>query len=366
MSRMNPIQSYSAYVYAVFFWQGLGNLFPWNAFITASNYYTMRLCGTDLQHNFVVYFSNSYTILQIIGILFALRYQNMIPLNYRVLIPLCCYFIVFFLTSLLVLSEINPYLFFGLTLLSTGISGFCSSMLSSGLFGLASMLPGVYTAGIMSGQALAGVSVSLLGIISIVSNAAPDICHPEKADDRNAFEPQICNFIVDRSALGYFATATVVLFSCIFAFLSILPMPEIRKAIHKEMLRSSSSDALLINRLLQAEEMDLSSSIQNNTNQHNKNYQNPPKMILESLTPTDSIETDDEFYAISIHDILRVTKMVIIPGLAVCLSMMLGPTLVRKKDASLAGTIMLVFLTFGIVCGSCVSFLAIFITTGRV
>ena len=40
------------YAYVTFFWQGVGSLFPWNAFITSSFYFRTRFCDTPYGHNF--------------------------------------------------------------------------------------------------------------------------------------------------------------------------------------------------------------------------------------------------------------------------------------------------------------------------
>lgn len=203
-------------------------------FLAANKYYAMRFCGTYYADNFEVYFSNSYTILQIIGIFFAVRYENYISLNMRVLVPLIIYSILFFFTSVYVLFEIDPHVFMGLTIISTSLSGFCSSILGSGLFGISSMLPSVFTSAIMSGQALAGVAVCLLNIISLLSVPQVDDCINE--DEDYPVKPKLlyghskfqsCHFFVDRSALGYFITAFAVLLCSIFLFRYLLLQPEI-------------------------------------------------------------------------------------------------------------------------------------------
>ena len=53
-------------------------------------------------------------------------------------------------------------------------------------------------------------------------------------------------------------------------------------------------------------------------------------------------------------------------GYIASLSMMYGPSLVKKKDSTLAGTIMLVFLTLGLLTGSLLSSLTVTIVTGFV
>ena len=62
--------------------------------------------------------------------------------------------------------------------------------------------------------------------------------------------------------------------------------------------------------------------------------------------------------------ILFIILLALSNGYIASACMMFGPSMVRKRDAALAGTIMLVFLTAGIVCGSLISFLVIYIATG--
>eukprot|EP01032_Pedospumella_encystans_P035825 gene35825-40525_t len=63
-------------VYIIMFYEGVGNLFPWNAFITASNYYGARFCGTSIETTFENFFSITYTLSQTIGLALSIVYQK--------------------------------------------------------------------------------------------------------------------------------------------------------------------------------------------------------------------------------------------------------------------------------------------------
>jgi len=122
---------------------GVGNLFPWNAFITASNYYAERFAGTSFEDSFENYFSISFNIFQTLGLALSLRYGSEIRLQNKIIWPFFCYSLIFVLnTVLVVIVDINPNVLFGITLLSSALAGCCGSVLSgmSCLSGRSSML----------------------------------------------------------------------------------------------------------------------------------------------------------------------------------------------------------------------------------
>ena len=51
LSSSGPVDSNNL-AYAIMFYQGIGNLLPWNAFITAAAYFKGRFCGTSLESKF--------------------------------------------------------------------------------------------------------------------------------------------------------------------------------------------------------------------------------------------------------------------------------------------------------------------------
>lgn len=152
---------YYYFVYFVLFWLGVGNLFPWNAFITASAYYANRFCGTSFESEFENFFSITFTVSQTIGLALSIVYQDSISLRNKIIWPLLCYACIFAVTTILVIiQDIQHTLLFIVTLLSALMCGICGSILSSGIFGLGAMFPPAYTAALMNGQGLAGLFVS--------------------------------------------------------------------------------------------------------------------------------------------------------------------------------------------------------------
>lgn len=204
-------------VYMIMFYEGVGNLFPWNAFITASNYYGTRFCGTSFETNFENFFSITYTLSQTVGLILSVIYQNKLSLRNKIIWPLLCYSLVFAVnTALVTVEDIDPTLLFWLTLISACLCGCFGAVLSGGLFGLGAMFPPAYTAAIMSGQGVAGLTVAVSGLLTSLATSAVDEC-----SDDNAGDDGDCEQSVDYSALAYFIIATLILGSCVFAFLAL-------------------------------------------------------------------------------------------------------------------------------------------------
>lgn len=149
--------------YLIFFWLGVGNLLPWNAFITAQSYYSSRFCNTVFNNSFENFFSIFFTFSQPVGLFVTIRYSKHYTIDSQVIYPLVMYSIVFFLTTIFVVIQMIPsYCLFSLTLISAFVCGLTGAVMNGGLFALASLLPSMATSALMSGSSLSGVLVSLV------------------------------------------------------------------------------------------------------------------------------------------------------------------------------------------------------------
>ena len=101
------------------------------------------------------------------------------------------------------------------------------SILSAGLFSLGGCLPPTYTAALMSGQGLAGLSVVVAGIVTQAAGPEPDGWCASKqvstGDDTDSV--QCSTYSISYSALSYFLIATIVLGSCAVLFYVLVKLP---------------------------------------------------------------------------------------------------------------------------------------------
>ena len=211
------------FAYAIMFCQGVGQLFPWNAFITASLYFGERFCTTPFRYDFENYLSISFTASQTIGLAFTILYGSRLSYHDKIVYPLIIYCVLFGLTTTLVLvNNINGNLLFWLTLIGCIGCGTSGAFLNAGFFGLSGIFPQNYTGAMMSGQGLAGLSVALTGLLTQAAGPMPDgYCAVSTGD-----KPSECtDYVTNYSAFSYFLIATVVLGLCIVLFFILMKLP---------------------------------------------------------------------------------------------------------------------------------------------
>ncbi|MEQ2250880.1 hypothetical protein ILYODFUR_005469 [Ilyodon furcidens] len=194
----------------IFFILGLGTLLPWNFFMTASLYFQGRLNNTEFHNGTAVqkdyYFNNWMTFLsQLPLLLFTLLnsflYQR-ISEAIRVAGSLVFVLLFFILTAVLVKVDMDPDVFFSVTMATIWFINSFGAILQGSLFGLVGLLPQKYSAVFMSGQGLAGTFAA----VAMLASTASDV------DSKSA-------------ALGYFITPCLGTLITLFSYL-LLPRLE--------------------------------------------------------------------------------------------------------------------------------------------
>ena len=147
-----PKDSYSL-VYQSFFMLGIGTLFPWNSFITATSYYMKRFCGSPHELTFESDIGIAYMVANLVVLCVVVRYQNLFSRRLRVLGSFVVWFVLFGITTLLVLFEdVSAGVVYWVTVLSCILSGVFSATCSGGVFGMVAQFPPVYMGAVMAGH----------------------------------------------------------------------------------------------------------------------------------------------------------------------------------------------------------------------
>ena len=184
---------------------GIGLLLPWNAYITADDYYESLWSG----NNFTFWLSIAYNYPAIVFLLLNIRYGRSFPFGSRIFIGFTCLSacVVFvpIITSVYGAdaSDSEKHISFWATLAAVFLSGCFASMLFGTVLGMASVFPMTMITAVMSGNGIAGVLVGLLRIVT-------KLAFPNTIDG------------LRNSSIVYFVLAAAILAVCAFSFVLLL------------------------------------------------------------------------------------------------------------------------------------------------
>ncbi|KAG9303670.1 hypothetical protein G9A89_018567 [Geosiphon pyriformis] len=179
----SPTDRYNV-VYWIFFLQGLAMLLPWNAFITASEFFRVQFTGSPYTANFQNYFSIGYMTSNLVAFAIALNTQKKANIFRRIVISLVVNALMF---ALIIASTrkvdkftSSGYFYFIMSMIM--ISGTTTAYLQNGVFALVSQFLPTHTQAVMSGQGMAGMTVSVTQIFTALATNSPSIKEPTLKD----------------------------------------------------------------------------------------------------------------------------------------------------------------------------------------
>jgi hypothetical protein len=223
--------------YCIFFLEGIGYLFPWNACITAAAYYKSRFCGTTFESSFENYYGVAYNFTLILTLPFVLKYGDKYSWTSKIVGPLLGFFMVVASILLLVFFDVDPVVLFYITIMQIATLGVCASILSDGLFGFAALFPSQYIGSAVSGIAAAGFAAAISNILTSVGTAGTSVCEASETgyvyagnsgtdlgidDDTEQCE----GFSIHSDAVAYFTLTVVLIVACVggYVWLEALPI----------------------------------------------------------------------------------------------------------------------------------------------
>ncbi|KAF0977501.1 hypothetical protein FDP41_003493 [Naegleria fowleri] len=192
-------------VFFIFLLQGVGVLFPWNAFISAPDYFS-ALYG----ENTMLYFSVAYSIPNLLGVLAMVKLSPKIPMAWKMYPSFILTLLVLILVPILGFSGVNGIRGFIVTILLIVLSALSTAVLQGNIFGMAGALPPNYITAVMSGNGVAGVACSFLRIVTKLT-----------IEQNRKHVPLL---IMTTSAAVYFFVCALVILACIVTFFLVMRM----------------------------------------------------------------------------------------------------------------------------------------------
>ncbi|CAN8235779.1 unnamed protein product [Cochlearia groenlandica] len=203
--------------YIIYFTLGVGFLLPWNAFITAVDYFSYLYPSTAVDRIFaVVYMLTGLICLLVIVVFYAHKSHASFRINLGLLLFVIALLVVPVLDLVYVKGRVGLYAGFDVTSGALALSGLGDALMQGGLIGVAGEMPERYMQAVIAGTAGSGVLVSMLRILT-------KAVYPQDPDG------------LRKSANLYFAVGIVVMVVCAVSYnvahrLPVIKFHEERKA----------------------------------------------------------------------------------------------------------------------------------------
>ncbi|KAI5352368.1 PREDICTED: equilibrative [Prunus dulcis] len=195
--------------YIIYFTLGAGYLLPWNAFITAVDYFAYLYPDESVDRIFAVAYFVVGLVCLLIIIFYAHKSDAYVRINVGLGLFVVCLLIVPLMDVFYIKGRVGLYDGFYVTVATVALSGLADALVQGSLIGAASELPETYMQAVVAGTAGSGVLVSALRIIT-------KAVYPQNADG------------LRKSANLYFAVGIVVMVICL-VFYNVAPRLPVMK-----------------------------------------------------------------------------------------------------------------------------------------
>ncbi|KNA05382.1 hypothetical protein SOVF_190860 [Spinacia oleracea] len=205
--------------YIIYFILGTGFLLPWNAFITAVDYFNYLYPDRSVNRIFAVVFQ-SVSLICLLLIVFVFRkFHAYVRINIGLGLYLVALLVVPLMDWFYIKGRSGVYEGFYVTVVVVGLSGVANALVQGGVIGSAAELPERYMQAVVSGTSASGVLVSLMRIFT------------------KAVYPQDIHGLRN-SAILYFSVAILFMFICFALYNVVSRLPVVK---HHNKLRNEHS-----------------------------------------------------------------------------------------------------------------------------
>ncbi|KAL9647736.1 hypothetical protein ABK040_015224 [Willaertia magna] len=252
-------------VYFIFLLQGTGMLFPYNAFISAPDYFS-RLYGKDI----LFYLTIADSIPNLLGLLLSLYLVPKISIKWRIYPAYILTFFILIAVPILGFLEVRGLTGLIITVILVILQALCTSALQ-GMFAVASALPSSYMQAVMSGNGISSVICSVLRIVTKLGIE----------QNRKHIPMSLLNI---STAIYFFICAFVILL-CIFSFWIVMRSEFLQFYLQKaegqeEEKRIQELKETKIETTIKLEENNNQTEIKLEENNDHKEIHHPPEQPL--------------------------------------------------------------------------------------
>jgi equilibrative nucleoside transporter 1/2/3 len=165
----------------------------------------------------LLYFQIAYSFPNILGLLAIVKFADRIPLLIKAIPTYVLCFLILISVPIMGFANVTPNVGFPITLSMLVVLALSGSLLQGGVFGLAGIFPPNYMQAVMMGNGFAGLTVSLIRILTKATIEA------EGSTDKT---------ILISSSIYFFVSAGVIIL-CIISYLILLRSPFVRYYLKK-------------------------------------------------------------------------------------------------------------------------------------
>eukprot|EP00126_Sphaerothecum_destruens_P009911 Sdes_comp20622_c0_seq1m15753 len=209
----NEKESHPKLAYFLVIILGVGTLLPWNMFLIAYSYYSIRFEGSPFEMNFENFFILSFQVFNVAFLFYLVRNQHRFSYHSKIEKPFWLQLFIFFIFTCMIPYKTSAFFFFFFTLFCCALAGIATAFIQGSVFAFVGLLSAKYIPSACIGQGLGAILISFCSISSMIAGKS-----------------------ASESAFFYFSTCVLVQLICIWSYRKLISLDSIRLQIQQQSL----------------------------------------------------------------------------------------------------------------------------------